>query len=83
MAKSADLSRQKLSQVFSTQDEMEARMIQELLHNAGIECVINAEVPPGLFPMKLGELAQQDVFVLESEAQEAQRIIAEQHNASE
>ncbi|OFW09812.1 MAG: hypothetical protein A3G20_03160 [Acidobacteria bacterium RIFCSPLOWO2_12_FULL_59_11] len=83
MAKSTDLSQQKLSHVFSTQDEMEARMVQELLHNARIECVINADVPPGLFPLKIGDLAQQDVFVLESQAQEAQRIIAEQHKSSE
>ena len=82
MAKSTDLSRQKLSHVYSTHDEMEARLIQELLHNAGIESVINAEVPPGLFPMNMGDLAKQDVFVLESDAKEAQRIIAEQHGVS-
>lgn len=83
MAKSTDLSRQKLSRVFSTDDELEARMIQGLLRNAGIESVINAEMAAGLYPFKIGGMAKQDVFVLESEAKEACRIIAEQHKSSE
>ena len=81
MAKATDLSRQKMVRVFSTHDELEARMVQELLRNLGIESLINAEVPPSLFPMNLGDLAKQDIFVLESEANEASRIIAEQYEA--
>lgn len=79
----SDLSRQKLSPVFSTLDELEARTVQELLHNAGIESVINAESAPGVFPMQTGGLAQQDVFVLESEAANAKRIISEYKNPQE
>ncbi|MBI3894903.1 MAG: DUF2007 domain-containing protein [Acidobacteria bacterium] len=82
MSKPTDLSRQKLTRVFSTDDELEARMIQELLRNAGIESIINAGFPPGIFPMKMGELAQQDIFVLESEASQAQQIISEQHKSN-
>ncbi len=83
MAKATDLSRQKLVRVFSTHKELEARMVQELLRNAGIESLINAEVPPSLFPMNLGDLAKQDLLVLESDAPEAQRIIAEDYGAGE
>ena len=70
-------SQQKLVTVFSTQDEMEARMVQEVLANAGIESMINAEVPPSLFPMNLGELAKKDILVTESAAAEAARILSE------
>ena len=83
MAKPTDLSRQKLVRVFSTQNELEARMVQELLRNAGIESLINAEVTPSLFPMNLGDLAKQDLLVLESDAPEAKRIIAEDYEAGE
>ena len=72
-----DRSRQKLVTVYSTNDEMEARMVQEVLANAGIESVINAEVPPSLFPLNLGDLARKDILVSESAAAEAARIISE------
>jgi len=77
MARSQDPSQQKLVTVFSTQDEMEARMVQEVLANAGIESMINSEVPPSLFPMNLGELAKKDILVTESAAAEATRILSE------
>ena len=75
MAKAKDLSQQKLTRVFSTEDELETHIVQELLRNAGIESVISAEAPASVFPIKTGGLAQQDIFVLESAAQEAQNII--------
>jgi putative signal transducing protein len=77
MPKPGDQSQQKLLTVFSTNDEMEARMVQEVLANAGIESVINSEVPPGLFPMNLGDLARKDILVSESAAAEAARILSE------
>jgi len=83
MIEPTDLSRQKLVRVFSTHSELEARMVQELLRNAGIESLINAEVPPSLFPLNLGDMANEDLLVLESEAEEARRIIAEQHEAGD
>lgn len=63
--------------VYTTNDEIEARMIQELLRNHGIESTINAETAPGLFPMKTGDLAKQDILVLESEVERAMEIISE------
>ena len=81
MAELTDLSRQKLVRVFSTHSELEARMVQELLRNSGIESLINSEVPPSLFPLNMGDLAKEDILVLESAAEEARQIIAEQHEA--
>ena len=72
-----DPSREKLVVVYSTNDEMEARMVQEVLANAGIASMINSEVPPSLFPMNLGELARKDILVAESAAPDAARIISE------
>jgi hypothetical protein len=58
---------------------MEARMVQELLANAGIESTINAEVAPGLFPSSFGKLARHDILVLESDEAEARNVISDQH----
>ena len=52
-------------------------MVQEVLASAGIESMINAEVPPSLFPMNLGNLARKDILVTESAAAEAARLLAE------
>ena len=79
MPKSADRSREKLTLVFSTNDELEAGMVQELLRNAGIESAINSPLAPGLFPLNVTSLATKEIFVLESEADAAKRLIAEQH----
>ena len=81
MEESRDRSQQKLVKVFSSQDEIEAGMVQALLRNAGIECMINAEVAPGLFPANFGGLGRQDILVAEGQAEEAARIISEQHEA--
>lgn len=67
--------------VFSTQHEMEARMVQELLFEAGIESVIVSEMAPGLVPLNLGELATQQIYVLEPESERARQVIAEQHES--
>jgi putative signal transducing protein len=77
MSTSQDHSREKLVKVYSTANEMEARMVQEVLAAANIESMINSEVPPSLFPMNLGTLATKDIFVAESVAAEAQRILSE------
>ena len=79
MAEFGDCSRQKLTLVFSTNDELEAGMVQELLRNAGIESVINSPLVPSLFPLNVTSLAIKELFVLESEAEAAKRLIAEQH----
>ena len=81
MSEATDLARQKLVRVYSTHDELEARMVQDLLQNAGIESLITGEMLPSLYPSNVGDLAKRDILVLESEAEEANRIIAEQHEA--
>jgi Putative prokaryotic signal transducing protein len=77
VATAGDRSHQKLVPVYSTTNEMEARMVQEVLANAGIESMINSEVPSSLFPMNMGNMARQDILVLESAAAEANRILSE------
>lgn len=78
-----DRSRQKLALVFSTNDELEAGMVQELLRNAGIQSAINSPLVPSLFPMNVTSLAAKEILVLESEAEAAKRLIAEQHESGE
>ena len=83
MAKSTDFSDQKLVQVYSTHDELEARMVQDLLRNAGIESMITGENLPSLIPVNMGDLAQRDILVIESEAGKAAQIITEQTGGTE
>lgn len=75
-----ELSRQKLTTIFSTQDEMEARVVQGLLQAAGIESMMNSELPPNLFPLQMGRIAILDIMVLESQAEEATQLIAQQES---
>jgi hypothetical protein len=77
METSKDRSRQKLVRVYTASDEMQARMVQEVLANAGIESAINAEVAPGIYPFSSGPWARQDILVLESAASDAERILSE------
>ncbi|OFW14840.1 MAG: hypothetical protein A3H27_04490 [Acidobacteria bacterium RIFCSPLOWO2_02_FULL_59_13] len=70
---SGDLSGGKLSCVFSSNDAMEAQLVQGLLQAAGIESVLYSRAVPGIFPL-LGKI---DVLVSETKAGEALRIIAE------
>jgi hypothetical protein len=68
-------SQQKLVKVYTAYSEVEARMVQEVLSDAGIESVINADLAPGILsPMSV---ARQDILVLESVAPEAERILSE------
>lgn len=78
-----DLSRQRLTAVFETQDGMEARVVQGLLHAAGIESVVNSELPPSLFPLQIGRIARLEILVLESQAEQASQIISEQESDEE
>ncbi|HWP84849.1 MAG TPA: DUF2007 domain-containing protein [Terriglobia bacterium] len=63
--------------VYSASSELEARMAQELLRNAGIESVIQGEMAPGIYPSTLGSWARQDLLVLEADAATAARILSE------
>ena len=75
------LSDQNVVKVFTTPDELEARMVQALLRNAGIESMITGEAQPSLNPLNMGEMGQRNIFVIESEVEEATRIITEQHQS--
>lgn len=83
MGEESKFSEQKVVKVYSTQDELEARMVQELLRNAGIESMITGEVTQSLYPVNMGALGQRDIFVIESTLKEATRIIAEEYQAGE
>ena len=72
-----DRSQQKLVPIYSAANEMEARMIQELLANAGITSTINSEFAPGIYPATMGQWARHDILVIESAAAEAARILSE------
>lgn len=73
----SDRSREKLVAVYSTHNDLQARMVQDLLRDGGIESLITGEMLPTLYPSNVGDLAKREIMVLESEAQEAGRIIAE------
>ena len=75
--------RDELVNVYRAGDEMEARMVQELLQNAGIESMVNARVAPGLFPSTLGDLARHDILVFTTRADEARKVISEQYPVDE
>ena len=77
MAALPDRSQQKLVAVYSAENEMEARMVQELLANAGIESIVNSEFAPGIYPATLGQWARQEILVIESAAEEAARILSD------
>jgi Putative prokaryotic signal transducing protein len=72
-----DRWKQKLVKVYSAANEMEARMLQEVLAHAGIKSTINAEFAPGIYPSMMGDWARQDILVIESAAAEAERILSE------
>jgi len=75
-----ELSRQKLTAIFSTQDEMEARVVQGLLQAAGIESMMNSDLPPHLFPLQMGRIAILELLVLESQAEQAVQLISQQES---
>ncbi len=75
-----ELSRQKLTAIFSTPDEMEARVVQGLLQAAGIESMMNSELPPHLFPLQMGRIAKLELLVLESQAKQATQLISQQES---
>lgn len=72
-----EFAKQKLVAVYTASDEAEARMVQEVLENAGIRTTINSEIAPGIYPFSSGPLAKQDILVLEADRAEAERILSE------
>ena len=82
MGSNPDLSRENVVEIFNTQDEMEARMIQEILRNAGIESTVYSEMVPSIFPLNTGSAGKYSIMVLEPSAREAREIIAEHESGS-
>ena len=81
MKKPPEPAKQKLVSVYSAENEMEARMIQEVLHNAGIESTINAEFAPGIYPASTGDVARQEILVIESLVPQAEQVLSELPNS--
>ena len=81
MTNHADLSQENVVEVFTTQNELEARMVQEILWNSGIESTINSEMVPSVFPLNTGSAGKYSILVLQSTAKEARQIIAEQYES--
>jgi putative signal transducing protein len=71
-------AKQKLVKVYTAFNEVEARMVQEVLDQAGIESVINADLAPGV--LSAMAVLRMDLLVLESAAPEAERILSELPN---
>ena len=77
MANAKQRANEGLVGVYVATSEIEARMVQEVLANAGIRSIVNAEFAPGILPARVGVIAEQEILVLESAAPEARRILTE------
>lgn len=69
---------EKLVRVFTAASELEASVVQGLLGSAGIESLLDSHAPTPVLPFALSKTGQIHVLVPESQAAEAERIIAEQ-----
>ncbi len=65
-----------LTAVFRTSSDIEAHIVQALLHSHGIESVRLGGSPPGVFAFAVSPLGETLVSVRDEEAEEATRIIA-------
>ncbi|MBI2819870.1 MAG: DUF2007 domain-containing protein [Acidobacteria bacterium] len=80
MSTPKDRLHQKPVTVYTAANLLEARMVQEVLHKAGIESMLQGpvgEVVSGIYAATMGDWARQDILVLESAAAEAARILSE------
>ena len=55
-------------------------MVQGLLQAAGIESMMNSDLPPNLFPLQMGRIAMLEILVLESQADLAVQLISQQES---
>ena len=75
-----DRAHQKMVVVYTASNVIEARMVQEVLAEAGIESMLNGtlgEAVSGIYGMTSRNWAKQDILVLESAAADAARILSE------
>ena len=67
-----------LIDVFDTNDGSEAMVVRSLLESGGIECLKSTvEAPAGVYPFNAMPLGHIRIQVLESQAEDALRVIAE------
>ncbi len=70
--------REKLVDVFDTNDDSEAMIVRGLLESGGIEVLATSvEAPAGVFPFSSMPLGHIRLQVFESQAEDALRVIAE------
>lgn len=68
----------KLVDVFDTNDDSEVLVVKALLESGGMEVMIaTPEAPAGVFPFSNVSLGRQRLLVLESQAEDARRVIEE------
>ena len=80
LGKSEDRTHQKLVTVYTAANSMEARMVQELLAQSGIESMLHGsigETLAGIYGMTSRGWSPREIQVLESDAKEATRILSE------
>ena len=71
-------SRESLVDIFDTNDDSEAMVVRSLLESGGIEVLMTSvEAPAGVFPFSAMPLGHIRLQVLESQAEDALRVIAE------
>ena len=71
-------SRENLVDIFDTNDDSEAMVVRGILESGGIEVLMTSvEAPAGVFPFSAMPLGHIRLQVLESQAEDALRVIAE------
>ena len=69
---------EKLVDIFDTNDDSEALVVRGLLESGGMEVLMTTvEAPVGVFPFSAMPLGHVRLQVLESQAEDALRVIAE------
>ena len=69
---------EKLIDIFDTNDDSEAMVVRSLLESGGIELLMSTvEAPVGVLPFNAMSLGHVRLQVLESQAEDAMRVIAE------
>jgi ribonuclease III len=63
--------------IFRTQSDVEARVVSALLDAHGIRVMLSSDVPHSVFPLTINGLGEVRLSVMDSDAEEASRIIQE------
>ena len=70
-----DEKREKLVEVYRASGEMEAHVIKGLLESHGIRCILKSDAAFSVHVFTVDGMGEVSVSVLESEAEEAKKII--------